>query len=490
MMFRKKELLLLSITTIFCCCAESYPSIEDQVMPEQRNVKASSELESDMVPIRPSLDAPDFYISTRGTGSGPFDSWENDKEKEHWKQARFHVFAYQTSNKYGGSVDMTINNDAQADEKYGVWSENKCLLYDKIMMIQDSKTMKFVNPDNIEEERVYYYRINHPNYKYNFFTYFLDDAAKKYTLNQTPQKITLGVEIDGSQDLMHSFAYHTESYYKDLVEQRINENDKDQMKVLTDKDSYANLLYSTATGHRSINPYFKINHLLSKLKIKVRGAKSKDATKNDYKNIIITKIEIESPYKGTLTVADDAWGKLLKGDEASGLGYVYENEYAAGKLIDWTRMDDEGNVVVDKAWLTTPVISNPVSSDSFDEIIHNQIGESLYYHVDSEDEKVLSQESLLLAPGDEYTLTIEGFFINRSGDDDESFEGAYIEPWPVAQNIPVHLNDGKPFEPGKEYTLIIYVYGRQQVGLEVSFGDNWTNGGSIDINKEGNEEGE
>lgn len=500
MMLQKKQLLLLGMAAFLCGCSESYPVIEDQLIPEQREVYASSEHESELVPIRPTLDAPDFHITTRG--SGPFDAWE--VSSEHWKQIQFHVFAYQTNNKYGGAVNMnSVKIDGQTAN--GIISENGCLLYDRIMMIQDSKTMKFVNPSDINEEKVFFYSPTHQNYKYNFFTYFMDDAADNKPLNHSsePNKITLDFEIDGTQDLMHSFAYHTEDYYKEIVSQRIKEYDKNLIKILTDKDSYSNLLYSTATGHRSIDPYFKINHLLSKFNIRVRGAKSQQTAANDYKNIIITKISVESPNKGTLTVANDAWGKLLSDAEINALsdeekkleqelrlGYAYERDYAAGKLINWKKKkDSDGNYRFDTEWLTTPIKSNKVNSTSFDATILNEIDESSYYHVDSQEEKELSEQALLLAPTDEYRLTIDGWFINHINADDENYEGAWLEKWPIAQDIPVKLNDGKPFEPGKEYTLTIYVYGRQKVGLEISFGESWVPGGNIDINKDGEGEG-
>ena len=502
MMLQKKQLLWLGMTAFLCGCAETYPAIEDQLIPEQREVYASSEHESELVPIRPTLDAPDFHITTRG--SGPFDAWE--VSSEHWKQAQFHVFAYQTNNKYySGSVNMTLKNDGQKSN--GITSESQCLLYDRIMKIQDSKTVKFVNnPEGgeVEGEAVYFYSPTHQNYKYNFFTYYVDDAAKGKILDHSePNKVKLDVEIDGSQDLMHSFAYHTEDYYNDLVVKRIDEYDKNLIKILTDKDSYANLLYSTITGHRSIDPYFKINHLLSKFNIKVRGAKSQETATNDYKNIIITSISMESPNKGTLTVANDDWGKLLSDAEINALtdeekkleqelrlGYVYERDYAAGNLIEWKKKNADGKEVFDTEWLTTPIKSHKVNSTGFDATILETIDLDTYYHVDSQEEKDLSQRALLLAPTDEYKLTIDGWFINHISADDEKYEGAWLEKWPVADAIPVRLKDGKPFEPGKEYTLTIYVYGRQKVGLEISFGESWIPGGNIDINKEGDEEGE
>lgn len=538
---RSNGLLLLLFAGVLWSCSESYPSIAEPIEKRSDEVVAA-ERESGLIPIMPTLDAPDFHFTTRGTGA--FNAWEEDQV--HWTTANFHVFAYQTTNNYGGSLDMNRKDDSQTG-RGGAMSESPCLLYDKIMRVVDpaQQRMHFVDGIDGTNEMVYYYRMNHQNLRYNFFTFYADDAARG-SLNHSASEISQNIEIDGSQDIMHSFAYHTKDQYDDVVNELIKTIPNNQLYALT-ADGYNQLVYSTATAHHAIQPQFNIRHLLSKFNIYVIGVESNTVNaSSDFRDLLITDVKIHSKYKGQLVVAKDAWSHntSVKDDYRKyGLGSFYEEEVENNQLIRWDAIGkDLDSKVKQRTALkeTSPKVNAEIERinkllddtgyDAFLNDIDQHKGQTLnegnkkfdcnndgvideedkdfvtrafpkgkpwldyYCNVTSSSNAVQLTEAPIMLPAGEtsFDISITGLSMNRKHvttniQDDILDEKTPFLPFGIDGKIT--LPNGDQFKPGYEYTLTIYVYGYQQVGLKVAFGQPWKTGNSIEINKDGSDEG-
>ena len=483
-------LLIVSPCLLLISCRESYPSIADPNANDVDEV-VPSESEADLTPIMPTLSSPQFSFVTRaeGGGTGPFESWKEDHE--HWLSADFHVFAYQTTNSYGGQVDMRLpenkdNNDSIDGQigKKGASSTKLCLLYDRIMRVSDPQqgTIRFLKDTLIngynrgvesDTTQTFYYRINGNTKKFNFFTFYADDAVQKEEgkfFKHFKDTITCRIKINGRQDIMHSFAYHKRQDYERQVEDLTGLLSKDQMNVLTAPDSYNQMLYSTVTGHRGINPIFRIRHLLSKFTVNVLGKKntSGDASSNpsmDFRNIVISEIRFRTHSTGTMYVARDDWSRPVGSGKES--GDEYERQVNAGEIIKWDSISNH---------LLATVLNNRRSIDGIEDPVYQHIPgyrtDSLF-HVLSTD-PTPSIKPILLPPVDSFYIELKGYFLNYLN----GKNGLVLNPerpiigYDFESKIKLSVAPYR-FEPGKAYTINIYVYGLQHINIEALFGQPW-----------------
>lgn len=492
-MNKYEVLLIVSFCLLLIGCRESYPSIADPNANEVDEV-IPSESEADLTPIMPTLSSPQFSFVTRaeGGGTGPFESWGEDRE--HWLGADFHVFAYQTTNSYGGVVNMEATDDGQLDDKEknernGAFSDSPCLLYDRIMRVSDPQqgSVRFVN--RIQDangynhgtsiDTIYYYRINANTKKYNFFTFFADDAVQKENgsfFKRYKDNITCRIKINGRQDIMHSFAYHLRSDFEDQVEKLSGILSKDQMNVLTAPNSYYQMLYSTVTGHRGINPIFRIRHLLSKFTVNILGKElneSKGATDSlkiseDFRNIIISEVRFCVPSTGTMYIARDEWGHPAT--SGKDLGEEYERQVANGELIIWDSSTDTLAATIHNNRRTINGEEDPVYQN-----IRNYQTKNLFHVLSTEtDSSSIAIDPILLPPIDSFYIELKGHYLNYL----KGQEGQLNPKEPILEyNLPPSLVKLSVapyrFEPGKAYTINVYVYGYQHVNIVARLDKNW-----------------
>ena len=517
-------------------CAESFPSILDENVQARPDEVVAQEQEADLSPIMPTLNAPQFSFVTRGQGA--FEAWDEDgrdaSETQHvrdaWQNADFRVFAYQTTNKnlltgeWQGSVNMSETNDYQDEGKAGAAnSSGLCLLYNRIMHVTDpyQGRVRFIGSG--QEEKTYYYRITNQDRKYNFFTYYADDAVQNPHLASTyrsesytqvdaegkerqRQQLTCPVKIDGSQDIMHAFAYHTRQKFENRVSELrdIQHLPKDQLNVLTSPDSYNQILYSTATGHRSINPIFQIRHLLSRFNVQVKGVNPSEQNAgedSDFRNLIITKVSFKSPTTGTLIIAKDEWGDPV---EEGNIGDSYERDVKDGALIRWdgvtSRLLENGRTVLQLGdnmggKLYAPIITDKNTAESAalyatiptsdpTGICQRFWKEETPFHV-SEEYPVLLTRSILLPPMESFDIELELYYLNYTD------KGGYrhlnpdspLMPYVIPATIKLSA-EPLVFEAGSEYTINIYVYGLQHISVEAIFGAPWNHGGTITVDED------
>lgn len=485
-MNRYRILLIVSSCLLLIGCRESYPSIADPNANEVDEV-IPSESEADLTPIMPTLNSPQFSFVTRaeGGGTGPFESW--DEDREHWLNADFHVFAYQTTNAFGGQVDMRLPENKKdpidgQNDKEGAFSTSPCLLYDRIMRVSDPMqgSVRFVeeglDPNGYKRgtlsdaSKTFYYRINDNTKKFNFFTFYADNAVQEeggQFFKHYKDTITCRIKIDGSQDIMHSFAYHKRQDYERQVEDLTGILSKDQMNVLTAPDSYNQMLYSTVTGHRGINPIFRIRHLLSKFTINIQGRDSTETTKysKDYLNIIISKVSFRIPSTGTFYIARDDWSRPV----ASGIesGEEYERQVNAGELIRWDAPGES---------LQATVLNNRRYIDGVEDTVYQKIfgyqTDSLFHVLTTERQS--ATVPILLPPVDSFYIDLSGYYLNYTYIDGKKtlHPSEPILSYPFSSKVKLYVAPYR-FEPGKAYTINIYVYGPQHIGIEALFGQPW-----------------
>lgn len=468
-------------------CRESYPSIAD---PNANDVDEvfPSESEADLSPIMPTLNSPQFTFVTRaeGGGTGPFESWEEDPE--HWLGADFHVFAYQTTNSYGGVVNMEATDDGQLDDKEknernGAFSDSPCLLYDRIMRVSDPKqgSVRFVNRfqdtngynHGSSIDTVYYYRINANTKKYNFFTFYADDAVQKEEgrfFKHYKDSITCRIKINGRQDIMHSFAYHQRSDFEQQVEKLSSMLSKDQMNVLTAPDSYNQMLYSTVTGHRGINPIFRIKHLLSKFTVRILGKESNESLKisEDFRNIIISEVRFCVPSTGTMYIARDEWGRPA----ASGkdLGEEYERQVANGELISWEPLTDTLDATVHNNRRLINGEEDPV----YQNIKNYQTANLFHVLSTSSDSSSIAIDPILLPPVDSFQIELKGYYLNYlKGQEGQLNPNKPVLTYDLPPSLVKFSVAPYRFEPGKAYTINVYVYGYQHINIVADLDNHW-----------------
>lgn len=121
------------------------------------------------------------------------------------------------------------------------------------------------------------------NGSFDFFAYHGDDAVTEVpALNDTEDAYTVNVTIDGTQDLM-------------VAKACLNGADSTTYEKNAKYDYKR--IYSAYSARRGVQPRFTFQHLLSRF---VFQAEAAEAAANGIK---ITKIEVEAPSTGVMTVA-------------------------------------------------------------------------------------------------------------------------------------------------------------------------------------------
>lgn len=537
-MNKRTIISLISVLPLLVACSESFPSILDENVQVRPDEVVTTEREADLSPIMPTLNAPQFSFVTRGIG--PFEAWdqegrdaaETQKVHEAWQNADFRVFAYQTVNRnlltgeVQGEVNMGETNDYQDEGRAGAANNSGvCLLYNRVMHVTDpyQGRVRFIG-DN-DEEKTYYYRINNQDRKYNFFTYYADDAVKNpelastytrstYTTtdaegrSQQREQLSCPITIDGSQDIMHAFAYHVRdggghSFNAQVENLKAQNLPKDFLNVLTAPESYNQILYSTVAGHRSINPIFRIRHQLSRFNVQVKGINTanQEDEESDFHNIIITKVSFLSPNTGTFYIAKDEWGDPVS---EGNLGEKYEDDVEKGRLISWdgvsSRQLENGRTAVKLEankgkWLYATVLTDKEIAESaalYESIPKSDPtgvtqkfwAERTPFHV-TEETPVLLTESILLPPLESYNIEFEVYYLNYTNKGGERHLNPdapllrYIIPATIKLSAEPYV-----FEPGAEYTINMYVYGLQHISIEAVFGSPWKHGGTIKVDED------
>lgn len=428
-----------------CGCNEAYPELmrEEEEIP----IKDIINHETSKVPIIPSMTDPQYEIITRGMGSmGP---WSTDKVK--WTKARFRTFALlsETSNSSSdpnGHANYTV---AESDTTHKLlWNQPMGIVGD-----EDEKGLKFYKKGDENTEETKWYHSTYQKWKYKFATYFTDGAEVANTLRgNSDNTATVDIEIDGSQDVMHSFAYHTEEELDKALQNLNAEQDKPL------HEERQKLLYSTMGGHRAINPRFRINHLLTEIDFRIKGAKGSSGQNGSYKDIVVTKVELESRYKAKMKVLDDKWNED-----------TYNQEYASTGLLTFgeEKKKLEAEIIDNHDEFVRTILNGMEYDDKYPEGTH-------HHHIINEDASEPMTKGLMVAPSTEYLLTIHYDMLVPSDSEKKRNIGTVsysIKP-PAGKEM---------FEAGHAYTVVVTVYGPQVIEGSIHL-NSWIGEGEFDDN--------
>ena len=466
-------------------CSSTYNEYYEEIkLPETNIINGEGEA-TFTDEIIPTLSDPRYEIhATKGTG--PFEPYSIDTK--HWLNAPFHTFAFLTDNSRNHSVNYAASDEAHR------------LLWNVPYFMDDAQGGGhfYKNFAKIGDEVTPRYYNSHKDYRYKFFMVHADDAELT-SLSASAKKVTCHVALDGRQDLMHAFAYHEKSQYDEAIRQL----PADGTTSLFLKGSLPagspvenEYLYSGMSGNRGIHPIFNMYHLLTRLRIRVQGVELENVDEIDYYFNLIDRVLIKAPSGATLVVADDSWERD-----------AYKAEVAAGNLLtaDGTKKDyvsevehrpmSESGVINEVDFTLLDEEYNTLEVDG--EKIYD--GETPYHHVKSTESEYLSWD-ILVPPMPSYTLVWSGryLFTHKSSIDGKTHLGRksdldpltadisdYYRPTSSTYELNMQDDEGNPivFEPGKAYTVNLFVYGNSEIKMQIAE-TRWEDGGTIERGKD------
>ena len=254
---------------------------------------------------------------------------------------------------------------------------------------------------------------------YDFFGYHLGSATPGEVDKTVPDQITIGVTIDGSQDVMVAYA--------DKVLD-IQANATVPMGV--------DDVYSAWAARRKVHPTLKFQHALSRFNIIVRGM-------NDLsQNVTIMGVKVAAQNKGKLVVVD----------ANNALGYTGE-----GSDVELELMTDEAQPAV---YTDDPVVfenTNPAGGAN-----------ACFMLAPNKDAFTFTVSSINSVyktelPDQEVTVTAADLVKSGHGlldEDERESAGATV------------------FEAGKAYNIYINVYGPEQITITAELTE-WKEGGDF-----------
>lgn len=488
----RKTIIAIIGALLLTSCSQSYDLLYEEVAEWDRNVVSPEEFDIHKVLILPTLSDPLYSIQKPADPSatrGAYGTWQTDED--HWVNTRFHTFGLLTHNDVGGSADYTL-----AQQQGG--SGSAACLWDAPMGIIDQQGhTAFYNtfdPADPQSAPVnHYHNDDDKLYRYKFFLLGTDNRPVQFD-RVSRDKIGCTMTLDGETDLIHGFAYHSDQQYDDAIKQL-----PDETLSHTLREGGINHLYNRLAGNRGLQPIYNANHLLCRFDIYVKGAFFGDEMTFNFLDVFIDSVKIKTHDKIDITVADDSWERD-----------TYISAAQAGRLIQTV-----GNAVRFPA----TIIPRPMQNNEFTQEYADRIGHNDFTHLADEAQDYASKglivipesshwvgdnkpqllcRKLLLPPvlpdGENFVLDIKSRCIFTTKGADGKM---YLGSGPDADNKPIDLwmnydqtvvlprvaKDGKPitYKAGSVYNVILSVYGKSKITLEVTIGMQWEDGGDIDI---------
>lgn len=488
----RKTIIAIIGALLLTSCSQSYDLLYEEVAEWDRNVVSPEEFDIHKVLILPTLSDPLYSIQKPADPSatrGAYGTWQTDED--HWVNTRFHTFGLLTHNDVGGSADYTL-----ARQQGG--SGSAACLWDAPMGIIDQQGhTAFYNtfdPADPQSAPVnHYHNDDDKLYRYKFFLLGTDNRPVQFD-RVSRDKIGCTMTLDGETDLIHGFAYHSDQQYDDAIKQL-----PDETLSHTLREGGINHLYNRLAGNRGLQPIYNANHLLCRFDIYVKGAFFGDEMTFNFLDVFIDSVKIKTHDKIDITVADDSWERD-----------TYISAAQAGRLIQTV-----GNAVRFPA----TIIPRPMQNNEFTQEYADRIGHNDFTHLADEAQDYASKglivipesshwvgdnkpqllcRKLLLPPvlpdGENFVLDIKSRCIFTTKGADGKM---YLGSGPDADNKPIDLwmnydqtvvlprvaKDGKPitYKAGSVYNVILSVYGKSKITLEVTIGMQWEDGGDIDI---------
>lgn len=325
-MFRRLLVLTVSVL-LLTSCHESFNSIYEEVEEHDPNVVPPEVIDLKNVNILPTLSDPLYMIDETRSWVGPFGNF--DADKAHWLSTRFCVYGLLTHNRLGGEPDYAAAMNG--NRHYGV-------LWDQRMGISDQQGHTIFYDEN-DKPVICKYNPDEKLYRYKFFLLGTDGLEHQPRVEGT-NRLVARMELDGSNDIMHSFAYHTDRQYNEEVAQLPND---ETTKVFTDGGK--EYMYNRLSGNRGLHPIFNVNHLMSRFDIYVKGGNPQNNRSCDFLKVFVTNVSIEAAKTIDVTVADDNWERD-----------AYITQFQENKLF---------SVVGQPSWFELQIVDNEMKNNEF-----------------------------------------------------------------------------------------------------------------------------
>ncbi len=253
----------------------------------------------------------------KGTGSGAFDMVNDPLGfDKHYENAKFYVLAYRkTTSSTGelaslpdfsklmysanntGKLDCLLSTDREqingTTQAVGKLAkpENKGGALKFLKNVTWEDTPATTAAADREEEMTHYWSKTYSDVGYNFFGYYIDNA-EVYGTERSSDKVTLDIELNGTNDIMVGKAPEvTESMLKKDFPNSVQE--ESIRKEIVKRGDGA---YSTYGAIHSVAPRIDLRHCLAQLVFKA-NLLDEDA------DISVTNIEVAAERRGYLTVA-------------------------------------------------------------------------------------------------------------------------------------------------------------------------------------------
>lgn len=274
----KRTLLLALVILTVCGCGNLYTGDETPIGSEGTGDNTGVDDSSgEELPVMLAFNNPNYTAQTRGAGA--LIPGESDYQ-EKLKNAVFYIYAFARK----GGVDYATR---RKDDK-----QEMCLIDGSTGTQADDRHGKeIVYSGNTsfgqwkDETDQPMYSPTQPTNAYNFFAYYVDDAAIS-NFRRNADGIDFDVEVDGSQDLMYAMAELTAEDKKNIESMPTEE------KAIA-SDSW----YSTYTARRNIVPVLTMKHQLANVRFNLTVNMKPNMT------ITVNNIGLKSIYKGKFKVA-------------------------------------------------------------------------------------------------------------------------------------------------------------------------------------------
>lgn len=281
---------------------------------------------------------------------------------------------------------------------------------------------------------VMYYPVGEAlGFNYDFFAYYVDDMKiEEKDVHRLKNSVVVDIEIDGSQDIMSSFAKPKET---DLF----NGLDKfDEAYAYREYSYRKECSFSWYTAQLNIHPTFIFKHHLVKLDFKLVPGH----TPGIAKDLKVEKIEVYSRNKGQFTVAHK---------NASNIGIRFDGEPVSLELKE-----------ADGSTYRPRTVSTVSSANYGSAKVIDDMG------------------SLLVAPGMDYYIELT---VTETRDGEvvsESVRGRhhlYLGKTPGYDEGDADREDGGVFTAGGEYQVTLTMFGSMDVNVSTDLTD-WQPGGN------------
>lgn len=434
---------LLSLL-LLVACGESYNSIYEDVVEVDPNVNPVEGENLRKVRILPTLKDPDYYIEPT-KGMGPYHKFTEDRE--HWLNAVFKCFAFPA--------------------KSYVYSLTNALLWNKEMKLLDEQgTLAFYD---VGKPKNQYYDSENPLKRYKFFAFSpdTDDDNVKYRIEGNT--VTAEVELDGTQDILHSFASHTDTEY----EKAVGKLPEDETTLAFLKDSTENL-YNALSGNRGIHPIFRVNHILPKFDLYVRGGVDVTVSdvkeKNSYIYCVIESIEFIAPHKITMEIASDSWERD-----------VYKQLLDDGLLVTCS----DNNKEYDVDMLKNPMHGEQfnINFDDLEKQYNERVKDDGHFWVETSDAKSVAN-TIMLPPTSLMRLIVKYNYVTLMKDSEGRDVIDKIVPLSYEVDVEPSLTGDSRFLSNTKYNIFITVYGLKGITVQVLPLDKWIKDQEIEVGQD------